>query len=254
VNASLDSRIHDAGVIASLFAGVGDDDEIDRLASLAGLGEAVEAGEGLLPALDVSRSVHGVASTGVIRLHPDDGMFEEFTDEEWRVVLEMRAICIDATRVVINKAKRRRAVEWLFVPGNRDGVVTRFDVCCQALCARPWVIRSLVHHLWYIRDLVVELPFLAVPLPDELEHEAILKGWEAGARLAHLAWSNPGVGFADLIQTVVAAGVPHEDVMASMDAMLKHGLLGQNGTRVYFTARPSRIRQTGGIGWSRSFV
>lgn len=246
------------GLIASLFADC-DDDELSRLLSVARDGDA-EAG---VPLLRVDRDVAAFSEDGSGRIRPDDSIADDFDDSQWALVLQLRAICQDAIREKVSPPKRQRAIEWLFIPnkefgmsrGRAPGPASTFSLVCAALGARDWVIRALIHHLWYLRDMRIGmLPMLAAPLPEALENEALLKGWEAGGRLAGIAWSFPGIEKAIAIESVVNAGVSHQDTLNGLDAMLDSGLLGIRGTRLYFSARNSQVRKSGSIGWARSFL
>lgn len=252
----------EADTLAALF---GEEEDFD-LSSLAAMSES-EGDEpltdaeleammreqwGLAP-LDVSGAMRS-AEAGRVTARPDDSDQDDFTEEEWTIVKTMRKFCLDAIAISTPAKRRAKSIEWLFVRGvedPRNGV--SFHLSCQAFRCRPWVIQALIQHFWYLRDIVPPvLPFLADPLPDSLQSEAILHGWEDGMRIAATSWMRPGAVDPVLREAV---GIDSGSYGRSMDALVEAGVIGLRLGRVYVTSRPASFRRTGqSVSWSNSFL
>jgi len=178
---------------------------------------------------------------------------DEFTEEEWDMVRVLRTMCQTATRQQSPHKKRRSAVEWLFVNGTAEPRHHwTFHLMCEALRARPWVIQTMVQHLWFRRAIVPEpLPFLADVLPELLQSEAILCAWGAGETVMARVWGQPGC---------LLGAVRHQTALTetafdrAVNALLEAGLLGRCADRVWVSSRSANfIRPGQRVSWSRSF-
>lgn len=253
----------EADLLTSLF---GDESDLD-LDTLAAMAGATEDGplddvqlEALmrehlgLPMLDGQSAVREVESPRA-SIRPDDQDADDYTDEEWIIVTSMRKLCLDAIGRDTPAKRRDAAIEWLFVRGTEEpkhGI--SFHLACDMLHARPWVIQALVQHLWCQRGIALAaLPFMADPLPEALQSEAILRAWETGLEILVQVWPRPGVPLAHLRADM--ASTPDDVFDKAMAALGDAGLVGVNLGRVYVQSRPSHLRRSGaGITWSRSFI
>jgi len=179
---------------------------------------------------------------------------DDFTVEEWAMIRIMRAMCQAAAhKKPPSLRKRRKSVEWLFVNGTLEP--TRgwsFHLMCDALRARPWVIQTMIQHLWFRRGAVPEpLPFLADLLPDTLQSEAIMCAWEPGASLLHQVWKQPGGRLEVFRRHTPFPSTFDRDV----EALSQAGLLGLSADRAWVSSRSaSFIRPGQRVSWSRSFI
>lgn len=248
----------ESAAIAAIF---GDEDlDLESLAALAeaSVNESPAVLEALmrehlsLPELDVEGAIRS-AEAGRVAARPTDRDADDFTDEEWVVVRAMRKFCLDAISPATPARRLSACVEWIFVRGTEDKSGVSFHLACEMLYARPWVIQCLVQHFWFSRGLSPgTLPFLADTLPEAVEHEALLHGWEGGGMIARAVWSRPGMLTTDL-QDAIAA--PHGDVATALDAVLGAGILSVRLGRLHVTTRHETFRQTRQpVSWSNSLI
>lgn len=247
----------------TLLALFGDEDDFD----LGALGELVQQGtppsdadiEALmreqwgLPALDTTGALKA-AEAGRVSVRPDDSDQDDYSEEEWIIVRTMRKLCIEAISPATPAKRRARAVQWLFVRGTeetRHGV--SFHLACDMLRSRHWVIQALIQHFWFLRGITPgALPFLADPLPDSLQSEAILHGWEPGLRIAMQTWAHPGIPDAELRRSVDAEPDEYD---RSMLALAAAGVIGTRLGSLYLTSRPATFRRARqAVSWSNSFL
>jgi len=176
------------------------------------------------------------------KLTPTDKDEDDYTLEEWDMVVAMRTMCRAAINKSVSDRTRRKAIKWLFVNGTQDPRHGwSFHLLCAALRARPWVIQTLIQHQWFRKGMVIEpLPFLADVLPEALESEAIMCAWESGAIVMSRVWNQPGGLLAELRQ--------------QLQTLVQEGLLGLIADRVWVSSRGANfIRPGQRVSWSRSF-
>jgi len=179
---------------------------------------------------------------------------DDFTVDEWAMIRVMRSMCQTAARKKPPSArKQRKAVEWLFVNGTLEQ--TRgwsFHLMCEALRARPWVIQTMIQHLWFRRMAVPDpLPFLADLLPETLQSEAIMCAWESGAAIMNQVWKQPG-GPLDVFRRETPFPATFD---RDVDALSQAGLLGVSADRAWVSSRSATfIRPGQRVSWSRSFI
>jgi hypothetical protein len=206
-----------------------------------------------LPTVDISCQLDRI-QIGTAHVKPSNDDEDSFTEDEWRLILAMRKICISAIDVGSPQSTMQRNIEWIFVRGTeepRTGV--SFHLACQMLRARPWVVQALVQHIWYTRSILPPpMPFLADPLPEALQSEAILYGWGEGAMILATIWMRPGI-YSNLLPSIVKMdGKKYENALASL---IEHGLVGNRLGRLYCISRPVEFRRTGQqVSWSASFI
>lgn len=252
----------EAGTLLSLF---GDEDDFD----LGGLGllaqqpadqpmtdaeiEALMREHLGLPSIDTASAIRA-AESGKVAVRPSDSDQDDFTDEEWVIVKTMRKLCLEAITPAASPRARSRSVEWLFVRGteeSRHGV--SFHLACEMLRSRYWVIQALIQHFWFLRGILPgQLPFLADPLPESIQSEAILHGWSVGMEIVTAAWSRPGVMDAELRRILE---IPQGDYERSLEALIEAGVIGTRLGQVYVTSRPATFRRSRqAVSWSNSFL
>jgi len=188
-----------------------------------------------------------------VLIQANDRNEDDFTEDEWDMVKVLRTMCRQATQQQSSRRKRRAAVEWLFVHGTNDPKHRwTFHLMCVALRARPWVIQTMVQHVWFRKALVPDpLPFLADPLPEALKSEAILCAWDAGETVLSQIWSQPGAVLTGLRQHTILTERAFDRAAGTL---LQAGLLGQCMDRVWVSSRSANfIRPGQRVSWSRSF-
>lgn len=256
--------------LEALFAGVeGEIPEGAFDALMAGEDfESLLRDEWALPTLDVTKELSRADA-----LHRDgkgagDDLFasDEYTDEQWPLVLALKKPCLEATATDVAPKRREEAIRWIFEEGARDRHGLSFDQACRALGARGFVVQALIQHFWYLRGVVLDegLPYLSRPLSEVLESEAIMAGMDAGLRLAHVAWRFPSIEEPALFARCNPDNVAsvHNENLKAMEWLCESGLLARRFGRVYFTSRhPERRHRPNalqgkvrGVSWSQSFV
>ena len=248
--------------LAALF---GDEDDIDleALSTIAEGGadgqltddeiEAFMREQWGLPALDAEQAIKTIEA-GRASPRPSDEDSDEFSDEEWTIVQTLRRYCQDAISPATKPDRLKKSVEWIFVRDTQEpkyGV--SFHLACQMLRSRHWVIQALIQHFWFIRGLAVPpLPFMADELPEALEQEAIMHGWEVGREIARLAWRAPGI-LEPAAHKQIA--VDAEEFSRGLSGLLESGVIGSRMGCLHVSARPASFRRSGqGVSWSNSFV
>lgn len=220
-----------------------------------------------LPKLDVGRELARADAThrpdrGV---HDDPFSSEDYTDEQWALVLVLKQPCLDAVTAEVSPKKRAAAISWIFDAGVKDKHGLSFDQTCRALGSRSFVVRALIQHFWYLRGIILTegLPYMSHPLSEVLENEAIMVGGELGMRIAQVAWRFPSIEEPELFRRLGAEpGTPtHEDHARALGWLVEGGILAQRFGRIYFTSRhPERRHKPNalqgkvrGVSWSQSF-
>lgn len=248
--------------LAALF---GDEDDIDleALSTLAESGadgqltndeiEAFMREQWGLPALDAEQTIKSIEA-GRSAARPSDEDSDDFSEEEWTIVQTLRRYCQDVISPATKPARLRTGVEWIFVRDTQEpkyGV--SFHLACQMLRSRYWVIQALIQHFWYIRGIPVDpLPFMADELPEAIEHEAIIHGWDTGREIARIVWKQPGVLEPAVREQV---NVDPDEFTRGLAALIGTGVIGSRMGSLHVSARPASFRRTGqGVSWSNSFV
>ncbi|MBT9136826.1 MAG: hypothetical protein DDT34_01912 [Firmicutes bacterium] len=226
--------------------------------------EALIRSEWSLPGLDVRAELNrqdALRNGGSISSDPFAA--DDFSDQQWAIVLAMKKPCIEAVKPGIDPATRRRAIRWIFEIGEKNQSGLDFETSCRSLGARPFVVQALIHHIWYLKSIVLDdpLPYMSRPLNDVLESEALMIGMERGLELARIVWANPTITESELFH---AAGFDAGNTEAgrAYSRMLKEGFFGLRADRVYFTSRhPERRHRANadqgrirGVTWSGSFI
>lgn len=248
--------------LAALF---GDEDDIDleALSTIAEGGadgqltddeiEAFMREQWGLPALDVEQTIKTIEA-GRSAPRPSDEDSEDFSDEEWTIIQTLRRYCQDAISTTTKPARLQKSVEWIFVRDTQEpkyGV--SFHLACQMLRSRHWVIQALIQHFWFIRGTTIEpLPFMADELPEAIEQEAIVHGWDTGREIARLVWMAPGVLEPEVRRRVDA---DPDEFTRALSALVEAGVVGSRMGCLHVSGRPASFRRsTQGVSWSNSFV
>lgn len=209
-----------------------------------------------LQTLDVSRAVKD-ADAGNSAVRADEKAEDDFTDEEWQIVRSLQTHCRKVIAQTTTARARRKEIDWCFMRGTEDSHGVSFHLACESLMCRPLVVQTLIQHYWFQRNIIIPDPlqFLADPLPDALQTEALFHAGVDGLHIATRAWAHPSRSGAELM----AACLPHmEDKQARYDEAFirleKAGLVMLAVDRVYFTSRKPSFRKFRRESWSRSFV
>lgn len=207
-----------------------------------------------LPTVDVSSQLDRIR-VGTAKVVPSDDDEEDFSEDEWRLILAIRKICLSSIEAGTPLSTMAKNMEWMFVRGTEEPKTgVSFHLACQMLRARPWVVQALVQHIWFARNILPPaMPFLADPLPEALQSEAILYGWGEGASILAALWMRPGIYSNELQQSVLQMNSkPYETALASL---IERGLIGNKLGRLYCISRPVEFRRTGQqVSWSASFI
>lgn len=144
------------------------------------------------------------------------------------------------------------AINWIFC-GNDDPIT--FDVCAEALGARPQVLRKRLMYEFYRRWIVFpsSFPFLAVPLPDDVGSVIFYEAGDNAVALAVLIWYWPGVSTDDLLDSAVSRGlrVTQHDI----DRLEATGMVARNYDNWYVTCRWQRQKNGGkNSNWRSSAI
>lgn len=192
------------------------------------------------------------ASQGRHRM-PTPQRDEDYSEDEWILVAAIRKHVELVLTAATPKSKRIRALRWLFVRGVEDSKGVSFHLACEALESRPWVLQALLQHLIFVRGLVLDpLDPMSDILPEAIQSEAILAGWDIGLRIANLAWKWPSISEAVLRSEL---GVDSSKFEVALGALLDKGVLSNRMGLIYLTARPQAFRRAGSkVSWSKSFI
>lgn len=141
----------------------------------------------------------------------------------------------DACNVNSKDGARRAALEWIFVPGRADKDGLEFEPLCQALCARPTVVRArTMHQMWRAGIILDEpLPEFAVDLPVDFASEIEARiGYGLPVDLARQIWRHPSVPVAALLSHGYAP-----EVGRALRALDAEGFVAAAHMRLYYVTR-----------------
>lgn len=141
---------------------------------------------------------------------------------------------------------RKKAIEWIFVPGALDSKRIDFDKACRFLGARPDVVRvRTAHQLWKANIMLADpLPFLSHPPPISLMSEiATLLGHNPAVAMAREAWNWPSIPVAEL--RAKFADTPGPKYQAALEGLMAEGYLAIASARVYFIGRNPSLLSKG---------
>lgn len=264
----MEQNEREVSTILSLFEGE-DEIDLDAVRALMGGGEEPPAEDdsvGLSDAsiealmrknwglreMDVSKEAESLA-VGRVALREDENAQDDFTEEEWIIVKAMQAKCRKAINAAVSDRQRKRATDWCFVRGTEDSKGVSFHLACEALQVRPFVVQALIHHYWFQRGIVMPEPlaFMADPLPDSLQSEALLHAWEPGLRIAANAWTNPSLEERTLRTRL---DMTDDEYNTAYLRLTEAGMIANRLGRIYLTSRGPAFRKFRRVSWSRSFI
>lgn len=147
--------------------------------------------------------------------------------------------CRDAYVKSVKDKDRYQAIEWMFIPNHTD---ISFDICCQALGARPNLIRIRLMYQFFRGWLVfpAPLPFTSQGLPEVICGEILYNEGENGLLLAKRIWSWPSITIARIEEFAKERKI--KDWVAILDRMDEKGMIANRTGNLYFTGRnPSEM-------------
>ena len=143
------------------------------------------------------------------------------------------------------KNQKLRAASIAFVFDVSDDELT-FDLCCQALDLRPWVIRTRMMYEFYRNATIFEsFPKWNVPMGEALNNEILYLADEQGELLAKIVWGMPSIPASSAIEQAVEKyqhrGFVASDFEGVLATLLQTGHISQQAVRhvnhLYLTGR-----------------
>lgn len=165
----------------------------------------------------------------------------------------------DAIKAACSKktdpAVRQSAMDWIMSP-DINGI--SFNICCQALAARPDVVRMRMYYQFYDDWSVFQapiLPFLSSGLPEQLNNEILFFLGDEALAVAHELWKWPSMQMDDLVNQMtkigMAKGVYGGELQRAMESAEERGYIANHMDYWYLTGRNPRNRQRGDtVNWS----
>jgi hypothetical protein len=118
--------------------------------------------------------------------------FEEVEESESfiRIKKNIRNACNTNTKPLV----RKKAINWIFEPGNEDKNGITFDLCCAALESRGDLLRVRLQHQFFESHIISEpLPFMSYSIPNNMMSEIDYLCKKGSLEIAKLLWENPGI-------------------------------------------------------------
>nr|WP_157273810.1 hypothetical protein [Thiobacillus denitrificans] len=242
---------------AAVDAGVfGDFEDIGRVPDL-------DAEDDISIALDTDQEsrlaqVAGISNARERRRRGGKETIRRFDEYDFEEGAERNAFILirDRMRATFTKGSKPKevveAIEWIFC-GNTDPIP--FDMCSEALGARPIVLRKRLMYEFYRKWIVFpnSFPFLATPLPDDVGSVIFYEAGDNAVALAVLIWYWPGVSTEDLLSLAAEKGlrVTQHDI----DRLEATGMVACNYENWYVTCRRQRQERNGiDTNWKRSAI
>ncbi|ABO59653.1 hypothetical protein LA345_41055 (plasmid) [Burkholderia vietnamiensis] len=210
----------------------------------------------------------GVPNAGATKRPKKDEHLRNLTEEDFEPGMERLSFQIIKANVEALFDKKRKAADhvkaaqWVF--GRTFGDFS-FQQCCETLCARKDVIRLRVHYEFWRRWYVfpVEFPFMIDPVPDAVEGEVYIVAGDEGYDLARVAWLQPGIRSAALLEEA-SAGENVDRYRHALELLAERYLMSQQADSWYLTGRNPMLRAidlstspyrplTSQISWSKQF-
>lgn len=141
--------------------------------------------------------------------------------------------------------EREAGLNWVFCH-TEDPI--SFELCAEALGARPVVIRKRLMYEFYRRWIVfpAPLPFMAVSLPEDLGSYVYYHCGDAGLSIAVATWYWPGISTSKLFEVC-------QGTEADLDRVEATGIIACNMDNWYVTGRQHMIRNDGpSVRWVQS--
>lgn len=175
---------------------------------------------------------------------------DDYSEEEAQILKIVKTSVREACNVNTTWNKRKKALDWCFVRGERGKHGLDFHTACIALGARPEVIQARLHHQLYQAGVPLREPLCIWidKLPEQYESEAIMAAWEDGLKIAREVWRWPGITVEKLEEKVEMP-----NAFEVMQKLEKAGLLAWRFGCVFLTGRaPDRVKKHS-FSWSKSF-
>lgn len=150
-----------------------------------------------------------------------------------------------------NNKHRAASIAFVFAAGEEE---LTFDLCCEALAVRPWVMRTRMMYEFYLNSTVFEtFPRWNVPMGDALSNELYFVADEAGELLARIVWGMPSIPASAAIDQAVARykhkGLSAAQFQESMSLLLQTGHFSlqtiKQVDRLYLTGRNPVLERYG---------
>lgn len=162
----------------------------------------------------------------------DDWVEEEESESFIRIKDAVRAAC----NVNTKPPARRKAIDWVFIPGKEDKDGLSFDLCCAAVASRGDLLRVRLQHQLFEKRLIIEsLPFQAYGIPSIMRAEIDYFCKPHAVDVAKALWNNPGIRLDVLMDIVGMAPSTIEPIITSLESAgyagfwLGHGwFIGKN--------------------------
>lgn len=176
---------------------------------------------------------------------------EDFVGEDFVAFMALKSAISLATNKGTSVPMRNLAAQWIFVQGeeNEDGL--SFDLCCNALGARPNLLRVRTQFEFYYKSIQFDrpLPFQATSIPGVFQLEAEAYAGEAGQRAAEYIWYYPGLRADKLVELMEEPAAVIREVTNNLEDA---GLVSIQGGHWYFTGRnPLTMKSGSQFHWSR---
>lgn len=165
----------------------------------------------------------------------------DFDDPTSMYLIQMlRRHVRDACNVNSREEARRRALEWMFVPGRTDQDGLEFEPLCLALCARPTIVRARTMQQMWRAGIILEepLPEWAVDLPADFVSEIEARiGYGTPVDVARQIWRHPSIPIGALLAEGNA-----QDIGRALRALDAEGCVAAAHMRLYYVTRnPERM-------------
>lgn len=174
----------------------------------------------------------------------------DYTEDEAQIFKVIKIHVRDACNVNTIWSKRKKALDWCFIRGEKDKHGVDFHTACTALGARADVIQARLHHQLYVAGVPLREPlsFWADPLPEQYESEAIMSAWDDGLAVIKQVWRWPGIPVANLAE---ASGI--KDPLPVLEKLGDAGLVAWRFGYAFLIGRPPERLLKRNFSWSKSF-
>lgn len=176
---------------------------------------------------------------------------DDYSEEQGIILVALKKQIRAAVNVNTIYDRRKKAMHWCFVRGEKDRNGLTFHEACIALGSRPEVVQARIHYQYFDKGVMMRdaLPLMTDLLPEQYESEALMSAWEEGLAVVESLWRWPGMPIPVLEEKM--AGI---DLWKVMDKLDKAGLVRCRFSCAYLIGRaPERIARRS-FSWARSFL
>ncbi len=219
-----------------LLMGFGEGDDLGSLADSLDF----EVTPGALAAFDQAAIRFLADNRGTARKRIVEEHFLDETEAEAFDILSEHLGAILNSKSIKQKAQ---SIEFVFDVSEQE---LCFDLCCQALGIRPWVIRTRMMYEFYLHGSTFEsFPMWVMPMGDALTNELLFVAGEEGEMLAKVVWGMPSIASDVAIEQAVFKhrhrGYTHEAFLEALTCLIDRGYIGakeiQGVERLYLIGR-----------------